>query len=314
MKSMREHDGANYTKESEALEKYLMGIIHRYFLADAEYNDLQVESLIVESVRRVKQYLAEKKSQVFVINGRNGLVHINARSLGAEPKFTKKTAFNKDFGTEEDTICEGNDPRLSDAREPLYHTHYIDEFDGLDDMLYEREAQIKRQFPHKHDNSQTLDVIDYTGPNERFDLITIENCITAINLYLERIESIEDEYISFITMYKNKLNDTVNNINRISEDILAAKNTEQEWYNRALKHEDENKKNINDFWEGKKLGLITNEEMSHMKEAIENLRKIVLGDISFNPVEHDQIVLWHEDFNISNLSPEELFITNNELE
>ena len=33
----------------------------------------------------------------------------------------KKTAFNKDFGTAADTVCEGNDSRLSDARTPKAH-------------------------------------------------------------------------------------------------------------------------------------------------------------------------------------------------
>lgn len=36
--------------------------------------------------------------------------------IGAEPAFQKNSAFNKNFGNEVDTVCEGNDPRLSDAR------------------------------------------------------------------------------------------------------------------------------------------------------------------------------------------------------
>ena len=40
-----------------------------------------------------------------------------------EPAFTKKTAFNKDFGTAAGSVCEGNDARLSNARTPLAHTH-----------------------------------------------------------------------------------------------------------------------------------------------------------------------------------------------
>jgi len=35
---------------------------------------------------------------------------------------TKKTAFNKDFGIVVDTVCQGNDTRLSDARTPVAHT------------------------------------------------------------------------------------------------------------------------------------------------------------------------------------------------
>jgi hypothetical protein len=35
---------------------------------------------------------------------------------GKEPTISKKTAFNKDFGTAADTVCEGNDSRLNNAR------------------------------------------------------------------------------------------------------------------------------------------------------------------------------------------------------
>jgi hypothetical protein len=37
-------------------------------------------------------------------------------SIGAEPAFTKNTAFNKNFGTTAGTVCQGNDSRLSNAR------------------------------------------------------------------------------------------------------------------------------------------------------------------------------------------------------
>lgn len=37
-------------------------------------------------------------------------------SIGAEPAFTKNTAFNKNFGTAAGTVCQGNDGRLSNAR------------------------------------------------------------------------------------------------------------------------------------------------------------------------------------------------------
>ena len=51
---------------------------------------------------------------------------------GKEPLITKKTAFNKDFGSAIGTVCEGNDSRLSDSREPLAHTHAITDVVGLD--------------------------------------------------------------------------------------------------------------------------------------------------------------------------------------
>lgn len=37
-------------------------------------------------------------------------------AIGAEPAFTKNTAFNKNFGSSAGTVCQGNDSRLSNAR------------------------------------------------------------------------------------------------------------------------------------------------------------------------------------------------------
>ena len=50
-----------------------------------------------------------------------------------EPAFEKNTAFNKNFGDEENTVCEGDDTRLSDARTPLSHTHI--EIDNRIDVI-----------------------------------------------------------------------------------------------------------------------------------------------------------------------------------
>jgi hypothetical protein len=42
---------------------------------------------------------------------------------GFEPAISKKSAFNKDFGSTAGTVVEGNDPRLSDKRVPIDHSH-----------------------------------------------------------------------------------------------------------------------------------------------------------------------------------------------
>lgn len=47
----------------------------------------------------------------------------------------KNTAFNKNFGSSADTVCQGNDSRLSDARTPLAHTHTISNVTGLQTAL-----------------------------------------------------------------------------------------------------------------------------------------------------------------------------------
>ena len=46
---------------------------------------------------------------------RKGDVNITAENVGAEPAFTKNTAFNKDFGTSAGTVMEGNDTRVTTA-------------------------------------------------------------------------------------------------------------------------------------------------------------------------------------------------------
>jgi hypothetical protein len=45
--------------------------------------------------------------------------------IGAEPAFTKNTAHNKDFGTTAGTVCQGNDSRLNDDRNPTDHNHTL---------------------------------------------------------------------------------------------------------------------------------------------------------------------------------------------
>lgn len=41
---------------------------------------------------------------------------VTASQVGAEPAFSKNSAFNKNFGSGAGTVCQGNDSRLSNAR------------------------------------------------------------------------------------------------------------------------------------------------------------------------------------------------------
>lgn len=77
-----------------------------------------------------------------------------------EPAITKKTAFNKDFGTEAGTITEGNDSRLSDARTPKSHTHIKSEV-GLGNVDNIQQA-TKAEF-----NTHNNDSIKHITGNER---------------------------------------------------------------------------------------------------------------------------------------------------
>lgn len=114
-----------YTKELDTMDAYLLNIIKRFFQNDVETINNSAEAIILEAVTRAKKEIRlDGRYGVSSINDRSGAVTITAGDIGAEPVILEKhTAFNKDFGTEEDTVCEGNDPRLSDARVPLEHTH-----------------------------------------------------------------------------------------------------------------------------------------------------------------------------------------------
>lgn len=46
----------------------------------------------------------------------DGTADVTLADVGAEPTFAKNTAFNKNFGSSSDTVCQGNDSRLSNAR------------------------------------------------------------------------------------------------------------------------------------------------------------------------------------------------------
>lgn len=76
------------------------------------------ESTIPASVTKPTIHLI-KGGTVLSVNAKTGAVVLNASDVGAEPAITSKgTAFNKNFGDTEDTVCEGNDTRLSNARTP----------------------------------------------------------------------------------------------------------------------------------------------------------------------------------------------------
>ena len=61
---------------------------------------------------------------------------------GKEPAFSKNTGFNKNFGSTAGTVCQGNDSRLSDARDPLAHVHAITDVTGLEVALDSKQDVI----------------------------------------------------------------------------------------------------------------------------------------------------------------------------
>jgi hypothetical protein len=114
-----------YTKELDPIDKYLVNIIKRFFQNDVETINNSAEAIIIEAVTRAKREIRlDGHYGVSSVNGKTGAVTLTAADVGAEPMIiTKYSAFNKPFGNAADTVCEGNDPRLSDKRDPNPHKH-----------------------------------------------------------------------------------------------------------------------------------------------------------------------------------------------
>lgn len=81
------------------------------------------------------QAVLDSKASVSHTHAISNVTGLQSALDGKEPLITKKTAFNKDFGSTAGTVCEGNDSRLSDSREPLAHTHEMTDVIGLDTEL-----------------------------------------------------------------------------------------------------------------------------------------------------------------------------------
>jgi hypothetical protein len=71
------------------------------------------------------------------VTGLDTSLSVLASSIDSkEPIITvKQSAFNKAFGSVVDSVCQGNDTRLTDARNPLTHTHSITDVTNLQTSL-----------------------------------------------------------------------------------------------------------------------------------------------------------------------------------
>ena len=280
-KIIKQHDNANYSKEQNDVEKYIMKIIQRYFLVEQEYSENQIESIIVEAIRRVKIYLADHQAGVFAVNHKTGDVHLDITDFDGEPAFDKNTAFNKDFGNEGDTICEGNDYRLSNPREPLPHTHYVDEIPGLEDLLYDRYGLIF--ISHVHRDKEAIEKIIYTGTQPEIDLILIEQFMEMVVMFIVQIKNIEitaenikKDFSDFIDSIEPKINDIIT----MYSEFLS----EQPWVEAARKYTNDKKNSfVNKYTEMLK-SYITYDRMVELTYGL-GLPIYETGYFNFNPTE-----------------------------
>jgi len=177
---MLEKDNNYYVKELDNVERYLLRIVKRYFDIEELNNKETINAIITEAITRYKNTILYERSGVDALNNKAGIVNIDIRSLNGERAFDKKTAFNKDFGIEKDTICEGNDPRLNDKREPTAHNHLIKNVNELRETLDSLKKEVTGYSKHLHTNLKVLDKIIYTGTKDQIDLIELEQLMSII--------------------------------------------------------------------------------------------------------------------------------------
>ena len=174
-----------HIKSTDSVERYLLSIIENYFAyLDGNITDPDSKEYIIrECVNRMKQDLIIDNAGVTSVNGETGDVILTIEKLGGEPKIEeKKTAFNVDFGTFENTACVGNDERLSDARTPLKHTHETNEIVGLQLLLDSLSTSVGnvKDYEHEHKNYALLNKLTYSGTKSFIDLAALDNAQTLI--------------------------------------------------------------------------------------------------------------------------------------
>lgn len=208
---IEELSNGNYIKDTDSVERYLLDIIKRFFESNNVDNDSK-EYIIKKAVERMREELTIDNAGVISVNGKTGNVTITLEELGGEPLITpKRTAFNVNFGTKENTACEGNDPRLNDKRQPLEHNHEISEINGLEGELSNLRNLINALDAqnHSHDNKKVLDKLIYSGTKNVIDLILLEQAEDMINDKIteteEVITNVNQEMQQLITEIKEIL-------------------------------------------------------------------------------------------------------------
>lgn len=214
---MQEQDNNTFTKEKTDVEKYLARIIQRYFETENNYSKASIESIIVESLTRFKRFCKDKgKGYLFSLNQKTGRVCINIGFFSGELAFDKNSAFNKDFGIDADTVCSGDDPRLSDERLPLVHSHELTEIHGLESILEQLEVP---EYMHSHKNKSTLDALEYTGTTPEIDLFVIEQTKKQLPMYQTNVSKITAGMTTFQKQQLDNLNSSMHALKTYVDNI-----------------------------------------------------------------------------------------------
>lgn len=290
--NLQEHNNNTYTKEKSDIEKYLLRIIQRYFDIENNYTQESIEAIIVQSLTRFKRDILKEKGYIFSLNQMTGNITLTIKDFGGEYKFDKNNAFNKDFGVDEDTICEGNDPRLSDKREPNQHVHIIDDVIGLRELLDSLNISTNT---HIHTNKNVLDMLRYSGSLAEFDLQLLEVLCERISKYYSNLEFQRTE----LSKYSKKQIEILDGcILTIKQDLDNAKLFVTEsinWLNSIYKYITDNTDKFYKEQIDKLSEYVTKAKVAaiieYLKKAYfivyENEINIQDGEISLTPVEEE---------------------------
>ena len=287
---MEELSDSRYIKGTDTVERYLLNLVQEYFKNSNIASTTSREYVIKRAVERMKEEITFDSIGVLSITlpdgeMRTGAVTITLEDLNGEPLISPKlTAFNVNFGTEAKTACEGNDPRLSDARKPLKHEHEISDIIGLEGILSTLTGKIERVdgFLHEHANSNVLNMLVYTGDNSTIDLTileTLEDKIIAI------VEQIRKEIITYkedinnkITNINQKIIDVKNQISDLKQYIL---NTNKEYYELSKKHTDDSITEAKDEINATIENLVTRAMLADVLEVANNTYTLA-GSMEFD--------------------------------
>lgn len=252
---MEELSNSMYIKRTDSVEAYLLNVIQEYFKGNGAASTSSKEFIIQQVVRKVKEELDFEGVGVLSITlpdgqKRVGDVTITLEDLNGEPAIVpKNTAFNVNFGDTQNTACEGNDPRLSDARKPLPHEHEISDIIGLEGILSTITGKIERvgNLQHEHTNKNVLDILTYTGDKNSIDLAILDNLEDDIK---ELVEKIKQDIISYKEEINNKSTEVEQKVTQLKEEInnvqkyIEDKN--KEYYELSKKFTDEKITEVNE--------------------------------------------------------------------
>ena len=294
--ALEQHEDNRFTKERDDVEKYLLRIIQRYFDIQNVYTQESIEAIIIESLTRYKQSIFhEKGGFIFSLNQKTGHIILTISDLGGEEAFEKQSAFNKDFGNEADTICEGNDPRLEDEREPLQHEHEIADVKGLAERL---KKIIPSNKMHIHKNKNILDMITYTGTKTEIDLIILDYLEENLKKYYDNLLYYQREEKAITN---KAIEDLSSYITIIEQDLEYAKSLIENavtWLEDAYKYTDNKVDLLKDKFTRLLLKYMTQGDVQLLKEYFSKIHYLISdgeiaipdGQFQFTSVVDDTII------------------------